>query len=63
MACHGAAGTNIPNVRLFDKTFVGALNVQEIVTNGYKGGMPSFKSKLQAEEIAAVAAYVKATAK
>jgi mono/diheme cytochrome c family protein len=62
-ACHGTSGTNIPNVRLFDKSFIASRDVVDIVTNGRAGGMPSFKSKLNPEEIQAVAAYVKATAK
>jgi mono/diheme cytochrome c family protein len=62
-ACHGQSGTNIPGVALLDKNFIGARNVEEIVTNGTAKGMPSFKGKLQPEEIKAVADYLKATAK
>ena len=62
-ACHGATGTNIPGVKLFSKAFVGKLNVEQIVTNGTAKGMPSFKGRLSAAEIKAVAAYVKGHAK
>ncbi|MDB5097243.1 MAG: cytochrome c class [Cyanobacteria bacterium RYN_339] len=62
-ACHGAQGTNIPGVALLDKAFISSHNVEEIVTNGTSKGMPSFKGKLQPEEIKAVAAYLNATAK
>lgn len=60
--CHGAGGDTIPNVKLLGKDFIASRNVVEILTNG-KGGMPSFKGKLQPEEMAAIEAYLKKEAK
>lgn len=60
--CHGAAGTQIPNVALFDKAFIEGRDVVAVVTNG-KGGMPAFGGRLKPEEIQAVADYLKSNAK
>lgn len=62
-SCHGATGTNIPGVRLFDKAFLADKDLNDIVNNGTNKGMPAWKGKLQPEEIAAVIDYVKKTAK
>lgn len=60
--CHGATGTQIPNVALFDKAFIEKRDVVAVVTNG-KGGMPSFKGRLSEDEIKSVASYLKSAAK
>lgn len=62
-ACHHADGKGIPGVSLFEKSFIGSRDVVTIVTNGTKLGMPSFKDKFSADEIKAIAEYVKSTAK
>ena len=62
-ACHHADGKGIPNVALFDKAFIANKDVVDIVTNGTKLGMPSFKDKFQPDEIKAIADFVKSNAK
>jgi mono/diheme cytochrome c family protein len=61
--CHGATGTQIPNVALFDKAFIEKRDVVNIVTNGTPKGMPPFKGRLTDEQIKAVATYLKTSAK
>jgi mono/diheme cytochrome c family protein len=66
--CHGVAGkptmraaTQYKNMPMFDATFLASRSQDSIVTvlNHGKGkDMKSFKDKLTAEEIAAVAKYV-----
>jgi len=69
--CHGAAGkptmravTQFKNIPAFDATFLASRSQDSIVTvltHGKGKDMKSFKEKLTAEEIAAVAKYVKET--
>ena len=60
--CHGQAGTQIPNVALFDASFIKDVDVVDVVTNG-KGGMPAFKGRLSDDEIKSVADWIKHEAK
>lgn len=61
--CHtlsaaGASGTVGPNL---DETQLSEEEIATVVSNG-RGAMPAFSDRLSADEIAAVAAYVKASA-
>ena len=70
-SCHGAAGKptqravgQYKNMPTLDSTFLSTRSIDSIVTvlNHGKGkDMKSFKDKLSADEIAAVAKYVKQT--
>lgn len=69
--CHGAAGkptqravSQYKNMPTFDATFLSKRSQDSVVavlTHGAGKDMKSFKDKLSAEEIAAVAKYVKET--
>lgn len=63
-ACHtlsaaDATGTVGPNL---DETQLSAEQIQEVVANGRGTRMPAFSDRLDADEIAAVAAYVSESA-
>jgi mono/diheme cytochrome c family protein len=60
--CHGAEGTTIPGVALFDKKFISDKDVVDIVTHGTSKGMPP-QTQLSPAQIKAVAEYVKSAAK
>ncbi|HEY9723654.1 MAG TPA: c-type cytochrome [Oscillatoriaceae cyanobacterium] len=64
--CHGLTGTQIPGVKLLDKSFLATVDVPTIVTNGFSGPsgqMPSFKGRLTPEQIKSVSDYLHANAK
>jgi menaquinol-cytochrome c reductase cytochrome b/c subunit len=60
--CHGAEGTMIPGVALFDKKFIADKDIVDIVTHGTSKGMPP-QSQLSPAQVKAVAEWVKSQAK
>lgn len=67
--CHGVAGvppkamvTKYPKIVAFDAAFFAKNSNDEIVkaiTNGKEKGMPSYKTKMTAAQITAVAKYIR----
>jgi mono/diheme cytochrome c family protein len=63
-SCHGAKGDQMPTAKLNDPTFLkqrGDQALTQSIANG-KGGMPAWSSKLSADDIAGVLAYIKSLA-